>query len=216
MVLVAGARRRSPGVLAGHVVEHQVDDETDPPSTQPGRQVTQVLDGAQVGADRPVVLHGVATVVVALTGLEQRHQVQVGDPEVLEVVEALLDPGQVAGEAVGVAGIAEPVGLLDPVGPQQPALVEVVQVVGAYGEAARGDHDQPGRHRLGAARVKVEHGGVQVRPPPLQPGAEGRDPMGRDVGAGQLVERCGRDAVGQWWGDHRPTPLRPSPSRGAT
>ena len=86
----ARARDR-PGVLAGHVVEHQVHDQADPAAAQGGRQVAQVVDRAEVGTHRAVVLHRVPAVVVALARLQQRHQVEVGDAEVLEVVEVVGD-----------------------------------------------------------------------------------------------------------------------------
>ena len=85
------------------------------------------------GADAAVVLHGVAAVVVALARLQQRHQVEVGDAELLEVVELVRDAGEVAGEALGVAGVAEHPRLLQPVRLEQPALVELVQVGVAVG-----------------------------------------------------------------------------------
>ena len=120
-------------MLAGDVVEDQVHDQADALAAQGGREVAQVVGGAEVGADRAVVLDGVAAVVVALARLEQRHQVQVGDAEVLEVVEVLGDALEVAGEPVGVAGVAEHPRLLQPVGGEQPLLVELVQVGRALG-----------------------------------------------------------------------------------
>ena len=134
-------------MLAGDVVEDQVEHQADALAAQRGGELAQVVDGAEVRRDRPVVLDGVAAVVVALARLEQRHQVQVGDAEVLEVVEALRHALQVAGEPLGVAGVAEHPRLLQPVGREQPLLVEAVQVGGALGvRRGRGLHE-PGQQR---------------------------------------------------------------------
>ena len=78
--------------------------EADPAArAAPSASVAQVVHGAEVGAHRAVVGDRVAAVVVALARLQQRHQVEVGDAELAQVVEVLGDAPQVAGEAVGVA-----------------------------------------------------------------------------------------------------------------
>ena len=107
VVRIAATGRLRPLVLAGDVVEHEVEAQADAPLPQRGGQPAQVVDGAQVGADRAVVGDGVPAVVGTRPGLEQRHQVQVGDAELLQVVGVLGDAVQVAGEAIGVGGVAE-------------------------------------------------------------------------------------------------------------
>ena len=124
---------RCPGVLARHVVEHQVQAQADALRPQRGGEVAQVVDGAEVGPHRAVVHHRVAAVVGGRPGGQQRHQVQVGDAEVAEVVRAGTHPGQGVGEAVGVGGVPEGAGLLEPVGLAEPALVELAQLVGSIG-----------------------------------------------------------------------------------
>ena len=144
---------------------------------------------AEVGADGAVVLDGVSPVVVAVAGLQQRHQVEVGDAERLEVVEPRGQPGQVVGVPLGVAGVAEHPRLLQPVGLQQPALVEAVQVVGAVDVRAGRDVDQPARHGAGIGvhdREPVEQvtpPAVQAEPELLAPRLAGR---GRHLGRGRL------------------------------
>ena len=72
------------------------------------------------------------------------------------------DALEVAGEPVGVAGVAEHPRLLQPVRREQPALVELVQVGRALGvRRGRGAH-QPGQQRLGHRRGR----GGSRRPPP--------------------------------------------------
>jgi hypothetical protein len=202
------------------VVEDQVEDQADAAAAQGGGEVAQVVHGAEVGPDAAVVLHGVAAVVVTLARLEQRHQVEVGDPELLEVVEVGGQRTQVpvlsvrAGEALGVAGVAEHPGLLEPVRREQAALVEAVQVVGPGHVAARRDLDEPASPALGVG-VHPGEAVEQVRPPPLQPQLErlaaleraaveqpvGQGPgralgLGRVIGAGHRRHSTGRPIVG--------------------
>ena len=143
-------------------------------------EVAEVLGGAEVGPDRAVVLHGVAAVVVALPGLQQRHQVQVGDAELLEVVEVLGDALEVAREPVGVAGVAEHPRLLQPVGGEQPPLVEQVQVGRALGVRRRRGAHQPGEQRTRDLGVGVDLGDrrLEVGPVAVQPQREGLPPLG--------------------------------------
>ena len=69
-------------MFLGDVIEHQVDHQRDAAFPQPLRHIREILHGAEVAADGTVVSHRVAAVVGALAGLQQRHQVQIGDPEV--------------------------------------------------------------------------------------------------------------------------------------
>jgi hypothetical protein len=133
-----------------------------------------------------VVLHGVAAVVVTGPRLQQRHQVEVGDAEVLEEVEVLRDPGQVPGEALGVAGVAEHPRLLEPVGLEQPLQVQPVQVVGSDGVRRGGQADQPleQRPRDVGFRVDLDDRLTEVAPEAVQPEREGLAPVGAEAVAG--------------------------------
>ena len=75
----------------------------------------QVVHRAEVGPYGAVVGDRVAAVVVAVPRQQQRHQVQVGDAELLEVGDPLAHAGQVAGEPVGIGGVAEHARRLEPV-----------------------------------------------------------------------------------------------------
>ncbi len=89
---VAGRRGERPRVLRRGVVEHQVDAQRHAAVVQVGGQLLQVGHGAQPRVDRVVVDHRVAAVVVPLARCQQRHQVQVGDAELGQVVEPLAAP----------------------------------------------------------------------------------------------------------------------------
>ena len=82
---VTGPRVDGPTVLARDVVEHQVEYEADPLSAKGSAERAQVLHRAEVRADGAVVSDRIATVVVPVPRQQQRHEVQVGDAELLEV-----------------------------------------------------------------------------------------------------------------------------------
>jgi hypothetical protein len=201
----AGPGPHGPVVLAGDVVEDQVDDQADSLAAQRRGELPEVLGGPEVGPDRAVVAHGVAPVVVPLPGLEQGHQVQVGDAELLEVVEVLGDALEVSREPVGVAGVAEHPRLLQPVRREQPALVELVQVVRALGVRRRRGAHQPRQQVTSDLGVGVHLGdrGLEVGPVAVQPHGELLPPVGAQspradervqaVGTLELAGRGGMD-----------------------
>ena len=69
---------------------------------------------AQPRVDGGVVGDRVAAVVLPLARRQQRHQVQVRHAQLGEVVQPLPDAGEGAAEAVGVAGVADHPGALEP------------------------------------------------------------------------------------------------------
>ena len=83
-------------MLPGDVVEHEVEHERDAVTAQGLGQLTEVVDVTEVGTHRAVVLHGVATVVVALAWLQERHEVQVGDAEIAQVGQPARDAREVS------------------------------------------------------------------------------------------------------------------------
>ncbi len=186
-----------PVVLTRDVVEDQVHHEADPALAQRAGEVTQVVHRAEVGAHRAVVLHGVPAVVVAVAGLEQRHQVQVGHAEVVEVVEPSGEAAQVVGEPLGVAGVAEHPRLLEPVRCQQPALVEPVQLRRPGGVRVGGQQHQAAGDGVG---VRVDRGETvqQVVPPAVQAQRERLAAL-----LAQPAEVLGRGGVDVVWGSHR-------------
>ena len=168
---VACPGRLGPGVLAGRVVEHQVDAQADAGVPECRRELAQVVDVAEVVADGGVVGDGVPAVVRRRPRCQQRHQVQVGDPEAGQVVDVLGDALQGVAEPVGVRRVAQRVAALEPVGLGQPPRVELLQL-GRPGVVRRAsDGQQPVRDGLGLV-VQPAHGRHQVRPPPVHPCVE--------------------------------------------
>ena len=142
VVLLARPRADRPVVLARDVVEDQVEDEAHPVLAQRGRQVAEVVDRPEVGADRAVVPHRVPAVVVARPRLEQRHEVEVGHAQLAQVRDLVLDAPEVVGEPLGVGGVAHHPRQLEPVGLQRTPDVEDVQVVRTLDERLMGQADQ--------------------------------------------------------------------------
>ena len=77
----------------------------------------QVDHRAEFGLDLAVGRHCVPAVICTAAWLEQRHEVQVTDAEIIQVVDVLAHAVEVAGEAIGVHGIADHRRLLVPVRP---------------------------------------------------------------------------------------------------
>ena len=152
-----------------------------------GGQVAQVVDGAEVVADGPVVHHRVAAVVRPRPRLEQRHQVQVGDAELGQVVDLVPHPGEVAGEHVGVGGVAQHPRVLVPLRVGVPTQVQQPQVLGSLAEVARGDLGGPLGHLDRVVGVGAGETGQQVRPVALQAGL--RTPPGRGPARPRAVRR---------------------------
>ena len=122
-----------------------------PVRAQHGGQVAQIVDGAEVVAHGAIVHHRVPAVVLAGPRLQQRHQVQVGDAELGEVVDLVGHSLQVAGEQIRVGRVAEHLLVLEPLRVGVPTQVEQPQVRRPLPEVLRRDFHQPVGH-LGRVR----------------------------------------------------------------
>ena len=88
-------------VLAG-VVHDKVEADRDPPPVAFLRQVVQVLHRAQFRLNLPEIAHSVAAVAPVCRAFQQRHQVQVIDPALLDIVQLVLHALQVSREGFHV------------------------------------------------------------------------------------------------------------------
>jgi hypothetical protein len=79
-------------VLGGDVVEDEVEQQRDAVVAQDRCQRRQVVERPEVLAHPPVVHDGVAAVVRPRSRLQQRHEVQVRDPEIGQVGDRLGTP----------------------------------------------------------------------------------------------------------------------------
>jgi hypothetical protein len=103
---VAGEGFLRPLVLVGGVVEDEVDDERDAVRTQFGGERGEVVHGPERGRHLPVAADGVAPVGVVLGREEQRHEMQVGEPELKEVRDARAHAAEIRRVAIDVADTA--------------------------------------------------------------------------------------------------------------
>ena len=183
--LVAAAGACRPGVLGRGVVHDEVEAQAHATAPKLRREPLEAVHVAEARIDCAVVGDGVAAVVRAGPRLEQRHQVQVAHPELLEVVEALGDAGEGVREPVDVADVPDESLAAEPVGNALAPLVERPQVV-RPGSGGLGDDPEQAVEQ----RVDVVLGAVEApdeRPGRRQPAL---DPRGEDVGA------CSRAAHG--------------------
>ncbi len=174
---LAGERLTGPFVLPRGVVEHQVDAQGHAALVQVARQRLQVGHGADPRVHLVVVGHRVAAVALPVARPQQRHQVQVGDAQLRQVVQVLADPGQRAGEPVGVADVADHAGALEPGRVDLPAAVEPPQARRARGGRVQRVEHQPGRE-LG----DVRHAAVELAERPGDVEGQGLEPRQERVG----------------------------------
>ncbi len=177
-------RLAGPFVLSRGVVEHQVHAQGDAALVQVARQRLQIRHGADPRVNLVVVGHRVAAVALPLARPQQRHQVQVGDAQLHQVVQVLADPRQRAGEPVGVADIADHAGPLEPGRVDLPAAVEPPQL-----RQARGRRVQRVEHQLGSELVHVHHAAVDLAERPGDVEGQRLEPRQERVGLRQAEPR---------------------------
>ena len=125
---VPGGRGPGPLVLVGGVVEHEVQHQGDPVGPQLGGQVREIRHGPQVRVHPAVGGHRVPPVRVAGGALVEGHEVQVGQPEFLEVRNLLPDPREVPTVAVHVTHPAHGLPGREPRRPLLPVLVQFLEL----------------------------------------------------------------------------------------
>ena len=155
-------------MLGSDVVEDQIESQRDPAGSQHGGQIPQILDAAEIGAHRAIIHDRIAAIVLAGPWLEQRHEVQIGDAQLGEIIHPIGDTLQVAGEKVGVGGVSQHLRMLKPLRIGVPPQVQQSQVGGPLLEVLRGDLHQTVGHLRRMVRVGARQAGQQIRPIALQ------------------------------------------------
>ena len=154
-----------PHVVLGRVVEHEVQHQRDARLPQVRRQRAQVVDRAEPGIHRPVVADGIAAVAVAGPRGEQRHQVQIGQPQPLQIGNLLPQPRQIPRKQVHVQRApGHPLGQMPPrivLAPQ----IQLVQVVRPL---------QPAVHRRQRNAFQIVEEVVVASVEPVQQAEEAR------------------------------------------
>ncbi len=98
---------QKPRVLVGGMVDHQVHHQLQPPLVRRRQQVFEILHGAKLIHDRPVIGDVIAVVVVG--GLVNRAHPDHVYPQLPDIVQLALHPAKIA-DAVAVA-VAERAGI---------------------------------------------------------------------------------------------------------
>ena len=102
MIFVARLRRQCPAMFVRGVVEDEVEHQADAVLAQIRRQGAQVVHGAQFWVDLAVVADGIAAVIVAVGRLEERHEMEIGQTQLLEIGDFGAHSLQVAGEKIDI------------------------------------------------------------------------------------------------------------------
>ena len=92
-------------------------------------QSPQIVDRAESRIDRAVVADGVPAVIVARPDRKQRHQVQVGESEVLEIGDVIAEFTQVLAEEINVQSSTNDLLRLKPVGLVDSSAIQAAKVV---------------------------------------------------------------------------------------
>ena len=119
---VAAAGALEPVVLVGGVIDDELGDDPQAAPLGLDDEAPEILHGAEIGIDRAVV-GDVVAVVAAGRGIE-RQQPQRGDAEILQIVELLGQPGEIADAVIVAVGEGLDVKLIDD-GVLVPELVAV-------------------------------------------------------------------------------------------
>ena len=169
-----------PAVIVGGVIEHEVGAQADAGVAQRRGQCFEIRSIAQRRFDGVVVAHREAAVVVACAGLQERQQVQVADPQRLQIRHALGDAAQGAGESVDIGGVAQHVLGEEPAGVALAPVVQRAQRVrprvGASGHAG----EQPLQRGVGVRCIGVQRDETGDEPAAVRvPARAGLRTMGR-------------------------------------
>ena len=93
---------QGPFMVLGRVVDDIVETDMDAFGAQPGNQLTELVHRSEPGIDLAVVCYRISTIVLTFPGLKQRHEMDIGDPELFEIGDFLDHASQVTGKQVGV------------------------------------------------------------------------------------------------------------------
>ena len=127
VLLLSCLRAHCPLMILTGVVHDEVETYAHSAGVAVVRQLSQVFHSTQFGLNLAEVRDSVAAVAAVLGALQQRHQVQVVDAALLDVIQMLLNALQIAGEAVGVHEHTEHIVALVPVGRCLAGLVPLFQ-----------------------------------------------------------------------------------------
>jgi hypothetical protein len=190
---VAGAGGQRPAVLVRRVVADEIEHQADAGAAQFLGQGAQVFHAAQARVHGAVVADRIAAVVVAFRRAEQRHQVQVGQAQFLEVGNLGAQLLQVAGKEVDVADAAQHLLRLEPGGGGLTHGVLRLEVGGAVEPGLRGQRQRAFQvvEEVVLVAVQLAQEMEEAREVLVEPAAEGV-PGGRAGVRGEFLLQPGQ------------------------
>ena len=91
------------------VVHHEVQTAADAPLMTVGGKLFQLLHGAELGLDLAEIGNGITSVAASLHRVQQRHEMDIVDAQLRQIVEFFPDAAQVSGKLLHIQAIAEQV-----------------------------------------------------------------------------------------------------------
>jgi hypothetical protein len=125
---VAGQRAFGPVMLVRRVVKDEVQTQADAGFAQVFGQRAQFFHRAERGIDIAIAADRIAAVALAIGRLEQRHQMQIRQPERLEVRQPGADTLEIIGEQVDIGDPADHFLGLEPAGIGFTLCIERLQI----------------------------------------------------------------------------------------
>ena len=113
------------------VIENQIHNEADARLTQFARKRSQLLHRAKRRMNFAITADRVAAIVFTFRRFEERHEMQIGKPEFLEVWNFGLDAFEVTCEQIHVTDSAQHLVRLEPERILLPGLVQFAQISGS-------------------------------------------------------------------------------------
>ena len=135
-------RATRPFVLVRGMVEHEVEHQRDAFLAQLFRQLTKIGNLAERRLGLAVAADSVTAVAVRVRAQEGWHQVQIGQPEFLEVRNLFLDSLEGPGEQVDVADTTEHLLRLEPVRVGLALFVERLEILRPHSPCIEGHAKQ--------------------------------------------------------------------------
>ena len=78
------------------MIDNKVETQAHAAAAHGGSKAAEILVGTQGRVNLIEILHSVSAVVIGMGHLQQRHQVQIGDPLLCQIIQPLFQTGQIS------------------------------------------------------------------------------------------------------------------------
>ena len=85
-----------PGVSVRRMIDDKVETQAHAATAHGSSKAAEILVGTQGRVHLIEILHSISAVVIGMGHLQQRHQVQIGDPLLCQIIQPLFQTGQIA------------------------------------------------------------------------------------------------------------------------